>query len=183
MPPITFLEAPFDAGRRAVREAQELNWQSGTPAPLEYRLLNPLIWSTPLDPEPEFRPISTADAPGEVRDILDHPAFAGWFWQDPALIETALGLGKRPSSEERQASITSLAHSRFTPEVVASYRRRLRSMARWLALASEIELAAQAWSVAEQLGAVDPADSPFVRRLIDFGLHIAFINLHRKNLT
>jgi hypothetical protein len=183
MPPITFLEATFDAGRRAVREAQELNWQSGTAAPLEYQLLNPLIWSTPLDPEPEFQLISTADAPGEASDILDHPAFAGWFWQDPALIEAALGLGKRPSSEERQASITSLARSRFTLEVVASYQRRLRSMARWLALASQTEMAARAWTVAEQLSAVDPTGSPFVRRLIDLGLDIAFINLHRKNLT
>jgi hypothetical protein len=165
-----------------VREAQELNWLSGTPAPLEYQLLNPLIWSTPLGPEPEVPWISTACISDEAGDMLDHPAFAGWFWHDPALLEAALGLGERPSPEKRQASVTGLARSKFTPEVVACYRRRLRSMARWLALASEAEMAARAWTVAEQLGTGEPADSPFVRRLIDLGLDIAFINLHRKNL-
>jgi hypothetical protein len=182
MPPIILLEAPFDAGRQAVREAQELNWQSGSPTPLEYRLLNPLIWSMPLDPGPQPSLTSTAGGRAEALDILDHPAFAGWIWQDQALLDAALGLGPHPGPDELQAGITELARSGFTPEVVASYQRRLRSMARWLALASETEMAARVWTVSEHLSTGEPADSPFVRRLIDLGLHIAFINLHLKNL-
>jgi hypothetical protein len=182
MPPITLLEAGFDAGRHAVRNAQQLNWLSGASAPLEYRLLNPLIWSTPLDPEPEFRPVSTIDDPASAGHVLNHPAFAGWFWQDPALFEAATRLGEQPGPEERHATVTALARAGFTPDVVGSYQRRLRAMARWLVLASEMETAARAWTVAEQLGAVEPADCAFVRRLIEVGLQIAFISLHVKNL-
>jgi hypothetical protein len=121
MPPITFLEVTFDAGRRAVREALELNWQAGKPAPLEYRLLNPLIWNTKLDPEAGLAqiPADRARTQDDAIKVCEHPAFASWFWQDAALVEAALGLGKQPSAEERDASVTRLANSRFTPEVVA----------------------------------------------------------------
>jgi hypothetical protein len=185
MPPVTFLEVTFDAGRQAVREALELNWQTGKPAPLEYQLLNPLIWSTEFNPEAGLPPDPAARAytQEEALRVFEHPAFASWFWQDAALVEAALSLGRYPDPEERQAIITRLANSRFTPEVVACYQRRLRSMARWLALASQPEMAARARSVAEHLGTGEPATSPFVRRLIRIGLDIAAINLHLRNLT
>jgi hypothetical protein len=56
-------------------------------------------------------------------------------------------------------------------------------MARWLALASQPEMAARSWAVAEHLGRGVPADSPFVRRLINLGLDIASVNLRLKNLV
>jgi hypothetical protein len=185
MPPITFLEVTFGAGRQAVREALELNWRGGSPAPPEYRLLNPLIWSTRFSPEaglPAAIPPAREYTPADTIKVLHHPAFAGWFWQGPALIEAARELGPQPSQEARRASVMKLASSEFTPEVVASYQRRLRAMARWLALASQPEMAARAQALADQLGTVEPADSPFVRHVVGLGLDIVIVNLHLKNL-
>jgi hypothetical protein len=185
MPPITFLEAPFDAGRQAVREALELNWQAGTPTPPEYRLLNPLIWSTRFNPPTGFPGIPEVreHTPADAIKVLQHPAFASWFWQDPALSEAARELGRQPSLEARHACVTKLANSRFTPEVVASYQRRLRGMARWLALASQPEMAARAQVLADQLGTGKPADSPFILRLVGLGLDVALVSIHFKNLS
>ena len=185
MPPITFLEVTFDAGRQTIREALELNWQGGNPTPLEYRLLNPLIWSTRFSPEPGLPAIPSARecTPAETIKVLQHPAFAGWYWQDPALIEAARKLGPEPSQEARRAAVTKLAISKFTPEVIASYQRRLRAMARWLALAAQPEMAACAQALGDQLGMGEPVGSPFVRRLIGLGLNMAIINSHLKNLT
>jgi hypothetical protein len=184
LPPITFLEVTFDAGRKAVREALELNWQTDNPTPLEYRLLNPLIWSTKLDPEAGLPviPAGREYTPAQAIKVLEHPAFASWFWQDPALVEAARGLGRQPNPEARRDHITMLANSRFTSDVVTCYQRRLRAMARWLALASQPEMAARAWAVAEHLGTGEPADSPFVRRLIGLGWDITIVDLHLKNL-
>jgi hypothetical protein len=184
LPPITFLEVTFDAGRRAVREALELNWQADHPTPLEYRLLNPLIWSKKLDPEAGLPviPAGREYTPAQAIRVLEHPAFASWFWQDPALVEDARGLGRQPNPGARRDHITMLANSRFTSDVVTCYQRRLRAMARWLALASQPEMAARAWAVAEHLGTGAPADSPFVRRLIGLGWDIAIVDLQLKNL-
>jgi hypothetical protein len=184
LPPVTFLEVTFDAGRRAVREALELNWQSDNPTPMEYRLLNPLIWSTRLDPEAGLPviPAGREYTPAQAVEVLQHPAFASWFWQDPALIEVARELGRLPDPQARQDHITRLANSRFTSELVSCYQRRLRAMARWLALASQPEMAAKAGAVAEHLGTGEPANSPFVRRLIGLGWDIAIVDLQLRNL-
>jgi len=120
--------------------------------------------------------------PAETIKVLQNPAFASWFWQDPALTEAARKLGPQPSQEARRAAVTKLAGSKFTPEVIASYQRRLRAMARWLALAAQPEMAAYAQALGDQLGTGEPADSPFVRRLIGRGLDVVIVNLHLKNL-
>jgi hypothetical protein len=184
MPPITFLEVTFDAGRQAVRKALELNWQGGNPTPPEYRLLNPLIWSTRFSPEAGLPAIPPAReyTPAEMIKVLQHPAFASWLWQDPTLIEAARELGPQPSKEARRASVTKLASSKFTPDVIASYQRRMRAMARWLAMAAQPEMAAYAQALSDQLGTGEPADSPFVRRLIRRGLDVVIVNSHLKNL-
>jgi hypothetical protein len=184
LPPITFLEVTFDAGRKAVREALELNWHSDNPTPLEYQLLNPLIWNTKLASEAGLPviPAGPEYTPAMAIKVLEHPAFASWFWQDPALFEAVRGLGTQPNPEARRAHITMLANSRFTSDVITCYQRRLRAMARWLALASQPEMAARAWAVAEHLGTGEPADSPFVRRLIGLGWDIAIVDLQLKNL-
>jgi hypothetical protein len=185
MPPITFLEVPFDVGRQAVREALELNWQTGRPTPLEYRLLNPLIWSAGFSPDPTRLPLPEERqfSSNEENKLFEHPAFAGWYWQDPVLIEAARTLAAQPSAEARRGFVTRLANTRFTPEVVSSYQRRLRAMARWLNQASQPEMAARAAAVADQLGAGKPADSPFVRRLIGLGLDIAIVSIQLENLS
>ena len=46
--PIIMLETPFEVARAVLRRAHEQNWASGTPMPIEYRLLNAWIWEIPL---------------------------------------------------------------------------------------------------------------------------------------
>jgi hypothetical protein len=203
-PPILLLEVPFDVGREAVREALALNWASGHPTPLEYRLLNPLIWEQRsmtageqggkeeweiAPPLPcSSAPLHTAD-PTASATLLDHPAFAGWFWQAQELYDAAERLGEQPGAAARADSIQALAQAHFGPAEVASLQRRLRRMAQWLTLATEAEAAALAVATAEQLGQIPPAESPFVRRLISIGLDVASLRLHigidprRKNLS
>jgi hypothetical protein len=185
MPPITLLEVAFDEGRQAVREALEMGWRAGTPTPLEYRLLNPLIWSTRLGPKPALPALSEKQelTPADTAEVLQHPALATWFLQDPALLEAARELGRHPDPKARQARVTRLANETFTPDMIATYQRRLRTMARWLALAARPEMAARAQSLAAQLGTGVPADSPFVRHLVSLGLDIAFIGIHLENLS
>jgi hypothetical protein len=180
LPPITFLEVTFDAGRQAVREALELNWQAENPTPLEYRLLNPLIWSTKLDPEAGLPtiPSDREYTPAEAIKVLEHPAFASWFWQGPALAGADRGPSRQSNPDTGRADFTMLANSRVSSEVVTSYQRRLRAMARWLALASQPEMAARAWAVAEHLGTGEFRNSPFARRLISLGPDSAIVDLH-----
>lgn len=175
-PQLQLLEVFFDTGRQVVYEALELNWQSGSPTPLEYRLLNPAIWRVAFETDPELLPIPSAKpgVPGQSAALLDHPAFAGWYWQSAELTDLAHGLGLRLSTGARTERIAELAR-RMTPEAVRSYQRRLTGMARWLTLASQPEAAALAQSAAEELGTGSPADSAFMRRLIGVGLDIAVL--------
>jgi hypothetical protein len=178
-PQLQLLEVFFDTGRQIVHEALELNWQSGSPTPLEYRLLNPTIWRVPFEADPGLLPIPSAApcVPGQSAALLDHPAFAGWYWQSAELADVAHRFGLRLSVGARTERIAELA-TQLTPEAVRSYRRRLMGMARWLALASQPEVAALAQAAAEELQAGSPADSAFMHRLIGVGLDIAVLGSH-----
>ena len=109
--------------------------------------------------------------------LLDHPAFAGWFWQAPALYDAAAKLGLKHALSARVAAVAQLAAEAFGAADVASYSRRLLANANWLRLAGQDEAAALAQAAAAQLQTAPPVESPFVRRLIGIGLDIAAINL------
>ena len=185
-PPIILLEVPFAAGRQVVREALDLNWASGHAPPMEYRLLNPLIWDVPVD-EMGGSDLADDDTPGAVplamasdactAALLDHPAFATWFWQAPELYDAAQRLGRRHSLAARSAQVSALATAHFGPELVDLYRRRLAGMARWLALASQPEAVALAREAARRFADDAPAENLFVNRLIGQGLDVAIANL------
>jgi hypothetical protein len=199
VPPVSMLEVPFEVGRHVIRQALELNWASGTPTPLEYRLLNALIWQSPTgdsgsavvrDGEvSRFANDTSSGAPVYTAALLDHPAFATWFWQTPEVEAgeashfAARKLGARHSGPARASHIAELAQTGFGPDVRAGYRRRLQNMAQWLALAGQPETAALAQVAAEEVVAVPPAESPFVRRLIGIGLDVAALSsLGKPNL-
>jgi len=170
--PITLLAVPVDAARHAVRAAQELNWARDTLPPPEYRLLNNQIWELgPLSPADE--PAPGDYTPEQTAALLDHPAFISWFWQAAAVYEAAGQLGRRPALAERVAVVKTLLESHFGSELVASYRRRLASMARWLALAGQPEAAALAQAASTHLADVPPAQVPFFQRLAGIGLDVA----------
>lgn len=170
--PLLLLEAPFEVGRRAVQAALAVNWASGTPPPLAYRLFNLPIWlAAPSDdqPLPEAGDVAAggeAVEPQATAGLWDHPAF--WGWVVPVADDLSLVAAR--GSADRAALVTRLAQGRFTPGIVANYQRRLRRMAEWLALAGDAAEAALAHAAAEQLGVERPEASPFLRRLIEIGL-------------
>jgi hypothetical protein len=183
--PIMLLEVPLGDGQRTVREALERNWASGHLPPMEYRLLNLLISAemgeiergTEVEPEIPDWDLSAAVTPARCAALLDHPAFATWFWQAPELYDAAQRLGRRHSLVSRGAQVRVLAENHFGPDVLDTYRRRLAGMARWLTLASQPEAAALAGAAAAQLAGEDGAGNPFVHRLIAVGLDVAIANL------
>ena len=192
-PPIILLEVPFAAGRQVVREALELNWAGGHAPPMEYRLLNPLIWDEPAGDlrgaQAGQHPAADEPAANEPGDgaapasdaraaaLLDHPAFATWFWQAPELYDAAQRLGRRHTLSARSAQVKALASAYFGPELLNLYERRLAGMARWLALASQPEAVALAREAARQFTHHPPAENLFVNRLIGQGLDVALANL------
>jgi len=178
--PLMLLSVPFDAGRQAAQKAVQLSWRSGSPPPLLFRFLNDMIWQYGVA-EAETEVKVEAEAADDLRrftaGLLDHPAFAGWFWQAPALYDAAAKLGLKHTLSSRSAAVAQLAAEAFGAADVASYSRRLLANANWLRLAGQDEAAALAQAAAAQLEAAPPVESPFVRRLIGIGLDIAAINL------
>jgi hypothetical protein len=196
-PPIIMLETPFEVARTALRQAHEQNWASGTPLPIEYRLLNAWIWEIPL-PRPGTpgskgagvqggegteESVATSqhpNAPTETVALLDHPAFVTWFWQTTAVQAAARKLGPQHILAARTAQITALAEAEFGPDVRDSYRRRLEGMVEWLTIAGQSEAARLAQAAADELASHPPAESPFIRRMIGIGLDVATIGLRGK---
>ena len=176
-PPITLLRVPFEVGCQAVQEALAWHWDTGTVPPVEYRLLNPLIWMNGQPTQESSVAVEgAACTPYQTAALLDHPAFASWYWQAPGPINIAQRLGPRHDPAARTARIAELARAHFGPGIVASYQRRLRRMSSWLSLAAQPEAAALAAAAAAGLAAGPPDTSPFLLRLIGIGLDIAFIS-------
>ena len=109
--------------------------------------------------------------------LLDHPAFASWFWRGEALLDAARRAGTRQSLAARARQIGGLASAHFGPDVIASYRRQLEAMADWLTAAGQPQPAALAMCAAGHLAEGAPAESPFVRRLIGIALDVATVSL------
>jgi hypothetical protein len=180
--PLMLLGAAFDVGRQIVYNAMKQNWTGGQPPPLPYRFLNEILW--------QYGPVAADDGGGAeaaaellarhgdlTATLLDHPAFAGWFWHATALYDAAERLGPRHTRAARAEAVADLARRYFGPAEAASYRRRLLVMARWLQLARQPAVAELTQAAAAQLAANPPAEMLLVRRLIGIGLDIAALNL------
>jgi hypothetical protein len=174
--PLLLLEAPLEAGCRALRAALALNWSTGTPTPLAYRLLSLPVWlAAPAEGAAPAEAAAASAAPADPVEpaatgrLLDHPVF--WGWALP--VEDELSLAKQHNADgDRVELVTRLARNRFTPGLVAAYRQRLGRMAEWLAVAGDAQAAALARAAAGQLAAAPPEESPFLRRLIEIGLQV-----------
>ncbi len=182
VPAVELAEVPFDEGRYTVCQALGLNWAGGTVPPLEYRWLNSLIWNSD-----EVDVAETLADPGpfsasQAAAILDHPAFATWFWWSDALLGAARRSAFPMSVSARDRQISALASTHFDAVVISSYRRRLQGMARWLALTGQPQAAALAMSAAAHLAEDAPAESPFVRRLVGIGLDVAIVSLQANRI-
>jgi hypothetical protein len=80
---------------------------------LLFRFLNDMIW--------QYGAVEAISAVAESENhldrftagVLDHPAFAGWFWQAPALYDAAAKLGVKHTLSARSAAVTQLAGEAF----------------------------------------------------------------------
>jgi hypothetical protein len=148
-PVLVLLEAPFEEGARVVQSALERNWESAVVPPVAFQLLNPFIFEA----EP-FQAVEAVELPTTngrlVAELTQSPLTAVWFGPE----RTALASGAKL---ERV----------FTSAVCASYVRRLRTMARWLKMAGEVDGAIQADALARQFLEVPPRESPFIERLCE----------------
>jgi hypothetical protein len=170
--PIELLEAPAAAGRQTIQEALERNRANGSPTPLQYRLLNPVIWLHEGDGGPAAaEPPPAPDDAAAAAILLDHPAFLGWHWW-PKDLPLSARWGAQSSGARARTAIEA-ALGQFGPEVCASYARRLRAMQRWLLLAGDGPAAALAEVAARQVEAGQPQESPFVQRLARAGFEVA----------
>ncbi len=172
---VLLVEASLQAGRQLIREALALHWAQGTLPPFEYRLFNPLIWlaeplpGTDLDTADTAAPaIEPAPDRAAIAGLLDHPAFATWFWP-----LTELPAGQMDGPEARASLITHIAATQFGPEIKAGYAKNLQKMARWLLLAGDVETAAVAQAATDDVQAQPAEESIFLRRLIGIGLDFA----------
>jgi len=179
--PLMLLGASFDAGRQLVYQAQKQNWAGGQLLPLTYRFLGEMLWqygpAAEADTQEEIAADLLARRGDQTAALLDHPAFAGWFWRATALYDAAERLGPRHERQARAAEIADLARRYFGPADAASYRRRFLVMARWLQIARQPDVAELAQAAAAQLAINPPAEMLLVRRLIGIGLDIAALNL------
>ncbi len=184
-PAIRMLAVTVDAGRAMVQAALRMTWEHGGVPPLEYRLLNTLIWD--LGPLPEGDAEATAGgeaaaghtfSAGQAAALLDQPDFASWLWQAEPAYSAAEQLGRRPAATLRAASISQLIETHFGAELVASYGRRLAGMARWLTFAGQPLAADLAAAASHYMRTLPPPANPFCRRLVGIGIDIASTNLH-----
>jgi len=179
-PPLQLLETTPTTGCRAVRRALERHWKTNTAPPLAFRLLNPLIWTGEQRNAEAVLPERGSYSAAQTAALLDHPAFASWFWRDDSLLDRAHQLVPGQTLPARGKLIAALASARAVPAVIASYRRRLEAMADWLLEAGQPDAAALAMSAADHLAGAAPGTSPFVRRLIGMALDVAAVTLQAK---
>jgi hypothetical protein len=172
---VLLLEVSLQVGRQLIREALALHWAQGTLPAVEYRLFNPLIWLTEPLPGADLDTIETnvpdiepAPEPAAIAGLLDHPAFATWFWPP-----SEFSPGQITEPEARASLITDIARTQFGPEIKAGYAKSLQKMARWLLLAGEIEAAAVAQAAATDVQVQPAEESIFLRRLIGIGIDFA----------
>ncbi len=181
--PLLLAGVSFNVGRHAVHRALEQNWRTGQVPPLPYRLLNDLIWQYgPLDAAALAGPVIPADLErlgDDTAALLDHEAFADWFWTAEAFYKAVADLaGRFPLTQEARAVVArDLAETAFGADDAAIYQHRLAIMAEWLSYTRNEAEAQLAATAAEQLRAGSPAASPFVLRLINRSLDIAALDI------
>lgn len=184
--PLMLVGVPFDAGRRVIQRALERNWLAGQPPPLTYQLFGELIWQYgPLAAEASDGPAIQTDLErlgDDTAALLDHAAFADWYWPTPAVYEAARHLVSRPplTAEARAAAVRELAETAFGPDDAMTYRRRLSAMAEWLYYARDETTMQLAATAAAQLDGAPPAASPFVRELIQRSLDLAVLDIQLR---
>lgn len=183
---LTLLESDFDYGRRRVMEGLSRH-NDENPTPLEYRLLNDLLWqydvsSVEASPRlPNSRPGNDAASAEGTGVLLKHPTFDSWFVESEDIYASAarllLGGALADNEEELTRLLGQLAHSHFGAEELARQQARLTLMAEWLLRAGEAQAAELALSAAAGMRERPVHEHPLLVGMVKKGLEIAMNNL------
>ncbi|MCC7354831.1 MAG: hypothetical protein IT330_13890 [Anaerolineae bacterium] len=174
---VLFLETTFDYAQRVILDSLARNFTRGTPTPSVYRLYNPYLWGYEMAvPPPTNPPASSPELVTQTPELLDHPAFEGWFIQTPALYD----LAEETLSGRQAAPAPALARiltEYWDAARRACYRRRLEATCEWLVRAQEPRLADLTATAALTLEDGMPTEHPFLVRMGEIGLEVAMENL------
>lgn len=174
---ILFLETTFDYAQRVVLDALACNFASGTPTPPVYRLYNPYLWGYEVAASPPANSlVSSSELVSQTPELLDHPAFEGWFMQTPALYDLAEeALAERQT--DTASALARILNEHWDATRRVRYRRRLEATCEWLSRAQEPRLAELAAAAAATLEEGTPTEHPFLVRMGEIGLEVAMENL------
>jgi hypothetical protein len=182
---ILMLEAPFDLGRRLVRDALAFN--RGTQIPLAgiLRLRGPWLWGyagAGILPQQQLPDLEEGDVTlvAESEALLLHPGFGTWTMRSEAIMQAAIDSVRSPRRDITYWGTRLAAELFADPEVTQMFSRRLVTMSEWLLRSGDLVLSRQALAVAQALGHVKPQDIPFVRALVRRDVTLAILSLHRK---
>ena len=176
------LEAPVDYGRRQVAAALQRNWATGQATPLNYRLLNPLLWRwTAPQPAAELaaRPAAVFE---DYSELLRHPALGTWFVLTRKIYQAAERISQRRRRDHAARSGQRAAgFDRGSGEQCRSHGyppRQLAGAGRMAALAGEHQAAEQAHATAELI-VENPINQPLLAQVSLQGLRLAMMGIAR----
>lgn len=186
--PLILLEAPYDYARRVLLQRLPINQAQESGTPLEYRLLNDLIWGYALPPtmpaqRPTVSPVQQRTLISQLAVLLDHPAMQSWFVEGESVymyVERITRWRHIDAGDPTvQRWLMNLINEYFTPEALARYQARLQEMSEWFMWARDEDMARLAWTAATTLPHVPPQQHPLVLGMIERGLQIAALNLQQ----
>jgi len=151
-------------GLNMLDESLTLLAQNDQPWPGEIVVFGHWLWAGDMTPTPEFAwprlPAAAECNEESARELLDHPAFAGWAWNLPDLT-ILLGSKDAPALEKDGALHQRVAAMLVDANNGPALSKRLLQQARWLTLSKERDLAAQTLAV-RQAVEQGQADHPFI---------------------
>ncbi len=180
---LNMLEANLDYGRRLVREWQQLTWARDHEMPPEYRMMGHRLWEYQEDasgppPVEVENPLLWLD---EMPQLLDHPAFKGWFVYDNQAVDYIFKAWSTFQSPHWKTWTTQLTQIYFDKQRTAVLQNRLLGMAEWLSWAKEPRLAHLAMAAAQTVTTLPAAAHPLLYRMTESGIQV-IVDLIKKQM-
>lgn len=179
---VLLLEAPVDYGRRQVAAALQRNWATGQATPLNYRLLNPLLWRWTA-PQPAAEPAARPAVEFEdYSELLRHPALGTWFVLTRKIYQAAerfLNGAEETTPQEVDNALRGLIEDLARDaDLMATLRASLLALEEWLHLAGEYQAADQAHATADLI-VENPSNQPLLAQVGLQGLRLAMMGIAR----
>jgi len=191
---LNLLEADFDLGRRLVLNGLETTFAQQQPTPIEYRLLNDLLWGYSTHTVdagahlPEMTPNAMQALLPQTADLFDNADFSTWFLQNELIYEYAEQLRFTGDGDSVAAApiewVIDIARVSFEDDQIRElYATRLNGMSEWLLASGQEQASRLAAAAAFAMSNVPAAEHPFLLRLTQHGLSIAIHNVRTGGLS